>query len=130
MSLDLSKEKRAKIQEALDEFLQASYEQVAESEARLMGILQASPTGTLMIDRNGLIQFINPALVRLFAYSEDELIGEKVEVLLPENLRKDHPQLRDAFFVSPTMRAMGGNRNLLGETKRRHLCFGNDHGHF
>ena len=98
MSLDLPKEKRENIVKALDEFLEASVEQVAESEARLLAILEASPTGTLMIDQNGLIQFINPALIRLFEYSEEELIGNKVEVLLPEKLRASHPELRDSFF--------------------------------
>lgn len=115
--MDSPKEKREKILQALDEFLDASYEQVAESEARLLGILEASPTGTLMIDKNGTIQFINPALVRFFGYSEAELIGQKVEILLPEETRVKHPELRNGFFQSPTMREMGGNRNLMGRRK-------------
>ena len=70
-----------------------------------------------MIDRAGTICLVNTEAERLFDYSHGELIGQKVEILIPERFRIGHVGLRDSFLAhSRTCRAEEGPR-LLGRRK-------------
>ncbi|ALP53044.1 hypothetical protein Tel_07680 [Candidatus Tenderia electrophaga] len=80
-------------------------------------MVEASPVGTLMIDGDGRIGFVNAKLCQLFGYEENQLIGEKLEVLLPPHFRNGHVELRNAFFENPDARAMGPGRDLSGLRK-------------
>jgi PAS domain S-box-containing protein len=60
---------------------------------------------------------VNRELERQFGYSREELIGQSVDLLLPETQRLAHNALRKAFWGSPTARPMGGGRKLFGRRK-------------
>ncbi len=79
--------------------------------------VEASPGGVLILDASGRIALINGELERQFGYSRSELIGQPVELLLPDNFRANHVGLREGFFASPAVRPMGNGRELFGQRK-------------
>lgn len=87
------------------------------AEERIRKVIESAPNGFVMIDRSGTISLVNSATESQFGYSRDEMIGQPVEMLLPERFRAEHPEKRTAFFETPTTRLMGGERELTGRRK-------------
>ena len=79
--------------------------------------LEAAPTGMLMTDATGTIVLVNAQTEKLFGYPRDELLGQRIEVLVPERFRTHHPGLREAFSRDPVARPMGKRRELYGLRK-------------
>jgi PAS domain S-box-containing protein len=75
------------------------------------------PTGLIGVDGEGVIQLVNKAVEEQFGYLRDELFGQPIEVLLPEELRAGHVGLRMAFLQRPESRPMGAGRDLQGLRK-------------
>lgn len=78
---------------------------------------RSAAEGLLVVDRRGRIVDLNAAVERLLGYAREELIGQPVEVLLPERLREQHRSHRDGFFRSPRSRPMGIGLNLAARRK-------------
>ena len=77
--------------------------------------VEASPTALLMVHQaGGRISLANSKALELFGYAESELIGQSVDLLVPERFRAGHPDKRNSFFQSPAARAMGAELELLG----------------
>jgi PAS domain-containing protein len=62
----------------------AANHELAASEARFRGLLEAAPDGIVVVDTSGRLILANSRIERLFGYRRDELIGQPVELLLPE----------------------------------------------
>ena len=93
-------------------------EQVFEETERVLGVvLNAAPVGFIMTNSKGQIKHFNKESENLFGYSRDEIIDKPIEILLPEQLRDHHPDLRDGYFKSPGPRMMGSGRELFGQRK-------------
>jgi PAS domain S-box-containing protein len=92
-----------------------SERQRAEERFRLA--VESAPNGMVMVNADGTIVLVNAETERLFGYDHDELLGQPVEVLVPEPFRPRHPQLRTAFFAAPQVRSMGVGRDLFGRRK-------------
>lgn len=88
-------------------------ENSTEENCRLA--VDACPNGMVLTDSAGRIVLANAEAERLFGYQHDELIGQMIEILLPERLRNGHFQRRAAFARRPEPRRLGGNRNLIGQ---------------
>ena len=71
------------------------------SEELLRTAVDAAPDGIVVVNASGTIQFANPMLAQLFGYSAGELLGQSVEVLLPEALRGAHVGLRKGYMQHP-----------------------------
>jgi PAS domain S-box-containing protein len=71
----------------------------------------------IMVDQTGKIVLVNREVERLFGYGREELLGQTIEVLVPERFRPLHPAYRSEFFREPHRRAMGAGRNLFGRRK-------------
>jgi len=71
----------------------------------------------LLVDGDGLIVLANLQTEHLFGYTQQELIGERVEKLIPERFRVDHTSLRSGYSVSPVSRPMGRDLELFGLKK-------------
>ncbi|MEY4593004.1 MAG: hypothetical protein RIR18_1899 [Pseudomonadota bacterium] len=84
---------------------------------RFQQAVEAAPAAMLVADAAGAIVLTNPALERLFGYARGELLGQPVEILLPEMLREHHIVLRQQFAAAPTTRQMGSGMDLLGQRK-------------
>ena len=89
-----------------------SLESSAEEKFRLA--VEACPNGMVMTDSAGRILLANTETERLFGYRQDELIGQTIEILLPERLRHGHRQYRAGFSRRPETRRLGKGRNLVG----------------
>jgi PAS domain S-box-containing protein len=79
--------------------------------------IEAAPTGMLMTDRAGKIVLVNVQIEKLFGYARDELLGQRIEMLIPERLRHRHPEHRAVFFEKSAARLMGAGRHLHGLRK-------------
>ncbi len=87
------------------------------SEIRLRAAVESAPSGLLMVDAQGRIVLVNREVERLFGYPREELLGQPVELLIPEALREAHAAYRSEFFSDPKVRAMGAGRDLYGRKK-------------
>ena len=87
------------------------------AEARFRAAVESAPSGMVMIDRGGKIILVNREIERLFGYAREELLGQAIELLVPERLRKGHPAYRTGYFGNPEARAMGVGRELYGVRK-------------
>jgi PAS domain S-box-containing protein len=79
--------------------------------------LEAAPTGMLMLDQTGRIVLVNAQIEILFGYPRAELLGQTIEMLMPERFRVRHPAHRAQFFAAPRMRAVGARMDLFGLRK-------------
>jgi PAS domain S-box-containing protein len=86
-------------------------------EQRLRAAVESSPSGLLMTDGAGRIVLVNREIERLFGYAREELLGQSVELLVPERFRGQHPIFRAGFHSDPRIRAMGAGRDLYGRRK-------------
>jgi PAS domain S-box-containing protein len=95
----------------------ASDQRLRETEHYFRSVLERAPDGLLVVDEDGTISLANAQCERLFGYTRDELIGQKVEMLVPDPIRPQHPELRASFHRAPTTRAMGAKSELHGRRK-------------
>ncbi|TAK92021.1 MAG: PAS domain S-box protein [Burkholderiaceae bacterium] len=86
-------------------------------QERFQRVVESAPSAMVMIDRAGLIEMVNVQAERIFGYQRAELLGKKMEILLPERYRAVHPGLRTSFFTDPAPRAMGVGRDLFARRK-------------
>jgi two-component system, LuxR family, sensor kinase FixL len=91
--------------------------QEAAVELRFRLVVEAAPNAMVMINPAGVIVMVNGQAERVFGYSRDELLGQPVEMLVPQRFRGHHPGLRQAFFAEPRARPMGVGRELYGLRK-------------
>jgi len=86
-------------------------ESSAEEKFRLA--VEACPNGMVMTDAAGRIVLVNAETERLFGYGRDELVGQPIELLIPERLRNEHVRQRSGFVQHPNIRRVGERRELL-----------------
>ena len=89
----------------------------AEAEkhtAILHGLLEASPQGVLACDLHGVITFVNQRVETLFGYSAAELLGQPMDMLVPESSRPTHVERHGAYFRDIQTRPMGQGLTLTG----------------
>jgi PAS domain S-box-containing protein len=80
-------------------------------------VLDAAPTGMIMVDDRGHIVLVNRHVELLFGYGRDELLDRPIEMLIPARFREGHPTFRAAFASDPRTRPMGAGRDLFGLRK-------------
>jgi two-component system, cell cycle sensor histidine kinase and response regulator CckA len=88
-----------------------------ESEARLRTYLESASEGIVAVDREGRIEFVNARTGEMFGYTRGELIGQPLEILLPERYRDMHTGRRAMYAANPRMRPMGMELSLTGRRK-------------
>ena len=86
-------------------------------QQRFQSTVESAPMAMVMIDRSGRIVLVNTETERLFGYTRDDLIGETVEALVPEQFRGQHPGHRTGFFAHSEARRMGAGRDLYAQRK-------------
>lgn len=87
------------------------------AEKDLERIIQAAPTGMLVVNREGNITHANVQAGQLFGYAVAELTGMAVDALVPPSLRIKHQQLRSIFSAKQSVRRMGADREVRGLRK-------------
>jgi two-component system sensor histidine kinase UhpB len=80
-------------------------------------LFDSAPNGVVVVDGDGLIALVNARMERMFGYSREQLIGQRVEALVPERLRGRHAGYRRRFAAAPEAKPMGAGRELFGLRK-------------
>jgi len=73
--------------------------------------------GMIVTNNRGIIELTNPNLLKMFGYAEEELIGQPIEILVPDSAKKRHQSHRKNYTDSPKDRRMGGDMDLLAKRK-------------
>jgi PAS domain S-box-containing protein len=101
---DVSEQRRA--QEAL-----------RKSEQQLEKLFEFSPDGILVTDPQGRITKANAQIEQAFGYGRSQLVGQAVEILIPERFRNGHPDHQKKYTAHPRLRPMGAGLQLFGRRK-------------
>src|SRR5678815_1089883 len=88
-----------------------------KSEATGEALLESASEGIVLIHSSGRITLVNTAAERMFGYERNELLGQPLEVLLPERVRGVHVDHRSGYFAGPRVRPMGTGLDLAGRHK-------------
>lgn len=84
------------------------------AEDKFRGLLEAAPDAMVIVNQRGVIVLVNSQTEKLFRYRREELIGQAVEILVPERFRGRHIDDRNGYFVKPYRRLMGMGQELFG----------------
>jgi len=84
-----------------------------------LALFESDAQGIAIVDKRGLIERANPKLAQMFGYDSGQLVGQSIEMLVPERLRGAHVSHRDNYFKSPRTRPMGLglSGDLIGRRK-------------
>jgi PAS domain S-box-containing protein len=99
---------------------QAAIERLREEravDAKFRALLESAPDAMVVVDGDGKIALVNGRAESLFGYDRAELVGQPVEVLVPERLRQAHPSHRNRYFQAPGIRPLGVGLELHGRRK-------------
>jgi PAS domain S-box-containing protein len=90
---------------------------LAAEEGRFRGLLDAVPDALIVVNRDGCIVLVNAQAEKLFGYQRQDLLGQSVELLVPERFRTTHVEHRGRYFAEPRLRPMGVGLELYGRYK-------------
>ncbi|MGV3582484.1 MAG: sensor histidine kinase [Methylophilus sp.] len=86
-------------------------------EVRFRQVVEAAPNAMVMVNKAGIIEMVNAQTEIIFGYGREELLGQSIDILLPERFRHQHPHHRASFFSDLSPRVMGAGRDLYGRHK-------------
>jgi PAS domain S-box-containing protein len=87
---------------------------VDAGEEQFRRVMEAAPTGMILVAERGKIVLVNAQVEKLFGYHRSELLGQSIEALVPERFRGRHPEFRASFAADPKARVMGAGSDLYG----------------
>jgi PAS domain S-box-containing protein len=88
-----------------------------QAQDRFRLVVEASPNGIVLVNTQGHIVLVNACAEKLFRYEREELVGQGIDVLVPERFRGEHPAHRAGFHAAPAARAMGAGLELFARRK-------------
>jgi protein-histidine pros-kinase len=94
-----------------------SLQEANRLQARFRGLLESMPDAIVVLNHLGRIILINAQVEPLFGYTRQELLGQPVEILVPERYRPGHVGHRTGYAADPRTRAMGAGLDLHGRRK-------------
>jgi len=91
--------------------------QTDDSDAYFKHLLELAPDAMIIIDEHGKIAIVNGQTEEMFGYQRSEMLGQRVEMLLPERLRRVHVGHRSGYGLDPRLRPMGQGQDLVARRK-------------
>jgi two-component system sensor kinase FixL len=90
----------------------SSAQNVKDASARLIAILDATPDAFIIIDQDGKIELMNASVESMFLYSKEELLGQNVNMLIPDSLKNSHDTYLSSYKQSDKSNIIGTGRKL------------------
>jgi PAS domain S-box-containing protein len=88
-----------------------------QAEEKFRGLLESAPDAIIVVDDSGRIVIVNSQTEAMFGYRRDELLGNAVELLVPDQFRPRHSGDRARYAAAPRTRPMGAGRTLSGRRR-------------
>lgn len=102
---------------ALVALLNETVDRISQQAEAIQRILEVEPVGLMLVDEDGVINFVNSRVESLFGYSREELLGQPIELVVPAGLRAAHAIARRRFMNEPSGRRSGTGREFTGQHK-------------
>jgi PAS domain S-box-containing protein len=100
-----------------DNLVRQDVSQFKHLEKHFGSMLNVLPDPLVVVNQQGLIVLANQQTAEMFGYSQEELLGAPVELLIPSRYRRGHVEQREGYFKGPRQRPMGAAGNLFGLRK-------------
>jgi PAS domain S-box-containing protein len=107
---------KEKMRQKLHELEACRYEFISIQE-RYNRLIESAPDALVFVNSEGKIVLVNAQLEKMFGYSEEELIGKDLEILVPERFRKKHHKNVSDYFSNPRVRPMGTSLEITALRK-------------
>ncbi|MEK8018475.1 MAG: CHASE domain-containing protein [Candidatus Parabeggiatoa sp.] len=101
----------------LTAYLRQQFSELRESKEQARAIVRTVVNGILTINQHGIIEFLNPAAEKLFAYTEREVIGQNVKILMPEPYHSEHDNYLNNYVRTGQAKVIGIGREVTGKRK-------------
>ncbi|WP_240312732.1 sensor histidine kinase [Flavihumibacter solisilvae] len=98
-------------------YLKRLYGSLEKEERQVNALFEFATEGIVLTNGRGEIILVNPEAERLFGYEKSELLGQKIELLIPQRFKERHTDYRNDFYQNPGNRKMGHGRDLYARKK-------------
>lgn len=88
-----------------------------QAEYQFRALIEAAPDSIVVVTQDGTIVLVNSQTEQWFGYTREELVGQPIEVLIPQRFRDRHQGHRSAYVEKPRSRPMGSGLDLFGQRK-------------
>ena len=102
---------------AIVTLLNKAIERLVAHERNIRALVEGTPNGIVVVDEYGVIRTVNRSAETLFGYDRSQMLGQKIELLIPQAKRAAHVAFRREFIQSPESRPMGAGRDLTAVRK-------------
>lgn len=117
IQLQIGQSKLKSNEEILDLFIIRELSDRQKEELKFRGFLESAPDAVVVINNKGDIVIVNSLAEKMFGYQHQELLGQKIEILVPDRYAKNHVHQRDGYFKELKTRPMGEGKPLMGKRK-------------